>query len=97
MPFKEIKQPTNFIRIKSFGQTTVSISLYNKHFKDKNVKIFHDKGKKIIGLQPSNKGYKIFGTVSLKRFACHALSRITTGEFYPEWSEKDKMLVFTYG
>lgn len=98
MPFKEIKQPKDFIRIKSYGEVTISISLSDKYFKGKKVRIFYDEEEKKIGLQPDNEGYKIYGMENRsRRFACHPLSKIITGEFYPKWSKKLKMLVFSYG
>lgn len=97
MAFKEIKPSTNFIRIKSFGKTTISLSLVRKFFTKRKVQVFHDEKNKIIGLKPSDEGYKIIKSVGCARIGCAMLSRITTGEYYPIWSETYKMLVFSYG
>lgn len=95
MPFKEIKQPSGFIRIKSDGKVIISMSLLH-FFKNKtHVKIFHDEDKKLIGLQPNDEGYKL-QLVRYCRITCHPLSRITQGEFYPKWNQTLKMLVFSY-
>jgi len=97
MPFIEIKPPTNFIRIKKNGTLTISIPLYEKYFKGKKVKIFHDTDNKRIGFQPMNDGYLIFGLSNhCARIHCAFISRIVTGEFYPKWSKKHKMLIITY-
>lgn len=97
MPFIELKSPSDFIRIKPSGTITVSVTLYRKFFNGKKVRIFHDQENNKIGLQPSNEGYKINTQRRGSRFFCNRLSKITTGEFYPKWSEKHKMLVFSYG
>jgi hypothetical protein len=95
MPFREIKQPTGFIRIKSDGKIVISISLIRSFFNGKNnVKFFYDKEKHLIGIMPSDDGYKIYkerGNVK-----CRPISRIIQGEFYPKWNKKLKMLVFSY-
>lgn len=97
MPFREVKQPTDFIRVKTEGKVTVSSSLIPKFFNGKNhVKIFHDKEKKLIGFQPSDTGYKVMDNNRRYSITCHFLSRIVQGEFYPSWSKKHDMLVFSY-
>lgn len=90
MPFKEIKQPSGFIRIKINGAVTISATLLSL-FPNK-VKVFHDFEKRKIGLKPDIDGYKIY----LGRIKCAELPKITTGEFYPKWSENRKMLIFSY-
>jgi len=95
MPFVEIKQPTNFVRIKKDGIITISLSLVEKYFKSKKVKVFHDADNKKIGLQPADDGYLIFGK-HCARIRCCMISRIVVGEFYPQWSDKHKMLIITY-
>lgn len=96
MPFREIKPSSNFIRIKKDGSTTVSVALVNKYFKNKKIRVFHDKESKKIGLQPSDEGYKIGNAGGSRRFYCSKLSKTVVGEFYPLWSEKHKMLIFEY-
>jgi len=97
MPFQEVKRPTSFIRIKTEGKVTVSSSLIPKFFKNKtHVKIFHDKETQQIGIQPSNDGYKISHIGGCFSIKCSMLSRIIQGEFYPIWSKKHNMLVFSY-
>lgn len=98
MVLEEIKKPsTNFIRIKKYGETTISTSLVRRYFLGKKVRVFHDGEKKMIGLQPSDEGYKIYLAGKSLRFACRMLPRIILGEFYPTWSDSEKMLVFSYG
>lgn len=96
MPFREIKPPKDFVRIKKDGSTTISVTLVNEHFVDKRVRVFHDLEAKKIGLQPSSEGYKITKAGGSRRIWCRALATITTGEFYPEWNATTKMLVFSY-
>lgn len=98
MPFREVKRPSGFIRIKTCGKVTISSSLISKFFGDKtHVKIFHDDEKKLIGFQPSDSGYKVMNAFQVFRIKCSFLPRITQGEFYPIWSKKHKMLVLSYG
>jgi len=92
MPFLEVKQPKDFVRIKPNGSVTICVTLYRKYFKDKKVKVFHDEEEHLIGLKPSKNGYKCIEY----RIKCVPLSRIATGEFYPKWSKEHKMLVFSY-
>lgn len=106
MPFIEIKQPKDFVRIKSNGKVTISVSLIRAFFKDFTdgfgdvrvfIKIYHDKEAKKIGLKPNpSNGYKLMTSVGMYRLKCMPLARIVTGEFYPEWSKEHKMLVFSY-
>lgn len=96
MPFREIKQSNDFIRIKPNGTIIISSSLIPKFFKESHVKIFHDEISHQIGLQPSINGYKVTNNYGSYRVKCAMLSRITQGEFYPIWSDKHKMLVFSY-
>jgi hypothetical protein len=97
MPFEEVKQPTGFIRIKAEGKITLSSSLIPKFFGSKiHVKIFHDLEKKLMGFQPSDTGYKIMRKDRCCSITCHSLSRVIQGEFYPKWSKKHRMLVFSY-
>jgi hypothetical protein len=97
MPLREIKQSTGFIRIKTEGKVTVSSSLIPKFFNGKRfVKIFHDEEKKLIGFEPSDTGYKLMFYNRHYSLTCHFLSRIVQGEFYPSWSKKHNMLVFSY-
>lgn len=96
MPFVEIKPPTDFIRIKDGGCVTISISLYRKYFEGKHIKVFHDEEAKKIGLKPDDDGYKISERKDHKRIKCISISRVVVGEFYPKWSSKHKMLVFSY-
>jgi len=101
MPFIEIKkQIKDFIRIKSSGSITISSSLINL-FRDRDgtlisVKIFHDGETKKIGFKPDKEGYKINSNNNRFRIKCSPISKIVTGEFFPKWSEKHKMLVFSY-
>ena len=102
MPFLELKQPKDFIRVKKYGSATICHTLYDKYFKckglvDKRVRIFIDGENKKIGFQPSNEGYKLSVNKSGNiRFRCTPLSKIITGEFYPVWSDEHKMLVADY-
>ena len=96
MPFIELKQPSDFIRIKSDGTIRISKSLLRHFKKFRCVKVFHDNEKKLVGLQPNNKGYKLTlsnGTYGIK---CTPLSKIIQGEFYPQWSDEHQMLIFSY-
>lgn len=97
MPFREIKQPSDFIRIKSNGTITISSSLIPKFFKESHIKIFHDETIHKIGFQPSiDSGYKITENDGGYRIKCAILGKITQGEFYPVWNKKLKMMVFSY-
>lgn len=97
MPFLEIKQPKDFVRIKPDGTVTISVSLVRRIPKNlTKIKIFHDVESKKIGLQPAEEGYKIGESSRCYRIKCVPLSRIATGEFYPKWSKEHKMLVFSY-
>jgi len=63
-----------------------------KYFKDKKIRIFHDKETRKVGLKPDIEGYKIHeGGIS-----CRPLARIVIGEYYPKWSKEHKMLIFSY-
>ena len=96
MPFQEIKPPTDFVRITKVGRLTISVSLYRKFFLGKKVKIFHDEQKHLIGLKPSDEGYKITVNGGSSRVKCSFLGEITQGEFNPKWSKKHKMLILQY-
>jgi len=58
--------------------------------------VFHDEEKKVIGLQPSETGYKLNTNNRQFRIKCMPLTRIAIGEFDAEWDEKKKMLIFGY-
>lgn len=97
MPFLEVKRPTGFIRVNTMGKVTISAFLIPKFFKNKtHVKVFHDKETRQIGIQPSIDGYKISNISGCFSIKCSILSRIIQGEFYPIWSKKHNMLVFSY-
>lgn len=95
MPFREIKPLKDYIRI-SKDYTTICITLVRRHFNDKKVRVFCDTDNKLIGFQPSNEGYKIISSSGHRRIRCSALSSLTQGTFIPSWSEKEKMLIFSY-
>jgi len=97
MPFIEISPPKDFIRIKKKGRITISVTLVDKHFKGKKVRVFHDYEAKKVGLKPDNEGYKISNTNNSYRIHCASLSRVTIGEFHPKWSVKHQMLIIDYG
>jgi hypothetical protein len=96
VPFVEIKKSSPHIKISNNGRVWISKSLYDKYFSgEQRIKIFHDEAEKKIGLQPSSEGYKLnIGSTPL--FWCMPLAKIITGTFEPEWSEKHKMLIFSY-
>ena len=58
-------------------------------------KVFHDEKNKLIGFKPDISGYKV-SKHKCYRIRCAFLPKIITGEFYPRWSEKEKMLIFSY-
>lgn len=60
------------------------------------VKVFYDKENRQIGLKPDEKGYKIFKSGGAYYIKCRPLARIVVGRFPPKWSNKHKMLVFSY-
>lgn len=74
------------------------LSYFTKKGKLTRIKVFCDEKKHIIGLKADDEGYKITDVTTYKsaRIKCMPLARITTGEFYPKWSKKDKMLIFSY-
>ncbi len=67
-----------------------------KYFKDKKIRIFHDKETRKVGLKPDIEGYKIYEGNHSRRISCHPLARIVIGEYYPKWSKEHKMLIFSY-
>jgi len=72
------------------------VTLVDRYFKDKKVRIFHDNNSKEIGLKPDVEGYKITNSNHSLRLKCASLARVTTGEFHPKWSDKHQMLIFSY-
>lgn len=93
MPFRELERGK---RIKSIriteSWTYISRDLYDEYFFGKHVKVFIDEENGIIGLQPSEEGYKIS---QRKRFWSTELSDLVIGTLsLKEWSEKHAMLLF---
>jgi len=100
LPFREIKPILKFIRITS-NHITISSFLIKKYFlnQDKlfNVKIFIDEKNKLVGFKPTSEdGYKISSISRAFRVTCAELQRKLNGTFYPIWSPKHQMLIFSY-
>lgn len=93
MPLKEVKQG-KLIKSIRVTETWIYISrdLYDKYFVGKRVKVFIDKESGIVGLQPSDEGYKIS---QHKRFWSTELSDFIIATLkLKEWSEEYAMLLF---
>jgi len=93
MSLREVKQGK---RLKSIRVTEtwiyISRDLYDEYFVGKRVKVFIDKENGIVGLQPSDEGYKIsqhtrFWSTELSDFIIATLK-------LKEWSEEHAMLLF---
>lgn len=93
MPFREIERGKQVKSIR-ITETWIYISrdLYDEFFSGKRVKVFIDSENGIIGLQPSEEGYKIS---QHKRFWSTELSDLTLGTLIlKEWSKEYGMLLF---
>jgi len=101
LPFREIKPPKDFIRIHDYG-ITISTSLKKYLYKEgkicSRIKIFIDEENHLVGFQPTNKdeGYKLSRSERHLSIKCAELQRKLNGEFYPFWSQKHGMLIFSY-
>lgn len=101
MPFREIKPPKDFIRIYPYG-ITISTSLEKYLLKEgkicSRIKIFIDEKNHLVGFQPTNEdeGYKLSRNQRRLSIKCSELQRKLNGEFYPFWSQKHNMLIFSY-
>jgi len=97
MPFKEIKcKPDPFVRIYKNGRVVICASLVREYFQGKKVKVFIDEENKKVGLKPDSEGYKLTCFSGGFSIRCYPLAKVINGVFHPEWSEKYKMLIFSY-
>ena len=99
MPFKEIKPLKDFIRIHDKG-ITISTS-FLKYFERGDIlwriKIFIDEEESLVGLQPSEEGYKLSQHGGGYSITCMELSKkLPNGLYFPKWDNKEKMLIFKY-
>ena len=93
MPFREVGKPklSKSIRITE-THTYISKDLYDEYFVGKCVKVFIDDENGIVGLQPSDEGYKISPN---KRFWSTELSELVIGILQSTgWSKEHGMLLF---
>lgn len=93
MPFREVGKPklSKSIRITE-THTYISRDLYDEYFIGKCVKVFIDDESGIVGLQPSDEGYKISPN---KRFWSTELSELIIGTLQSTgWSKEHGMLLF---
>lgn len=91
MPFVEIEaQAKGWV---SIGPDTLTISqdLREEFFKDKRTRLFFDEERMLLGLQPSEEGYKL---AKYGRIRCAKLSPlIKQGRYEAEWSDEHDMLI----
>jgi hypothetical protein len=100
MPFEEIKQLKDFIRVHNDSEITISKSLTAYFIRNDalmRVKVFIDEDNKLVGLMPSEEGYKLSNNGGGYSICCKVLAeKLPTKEFFPKWDKKQHMLVFSY-
>ena len=93
MPFVEIRAiREKIVRVKKDGKVLISKDLRDKYFPSGRMLVFLDKENKLLGLQPSDKGYKIstYGTITSKKLLHLG---VKVGKYTGEWNDKHNMVV----
>ena len=77
---------------------TISKKLIDDYLDKGRISIFLDEIHKKIGLKSNPNGqYKISQGNHRWSVRCTEICNLVNGYFYPEWSKKYKMLIFSYG
>lgn len=92
MPFVEIELGADIIKIRDDGSIFISKNLRDEYFDTDKVAVFIDEENNLLGLKPSDKGYKL--TVK-GRVWCNKIVHlgVKTGTYTASWSAKHQMVI----
>lgn len=98
MVFKQVIQKKDFINVRK-GYITISKTLIPD--KISRIKVFIDDETKQVGLQlidnDEQDTYKLIKAGGTLRITCAAVTSIVKeGYYYPKWSDKHKMFIFSF-